>query len=62
MVAALLGIVSVFAGILMGELAIAAIMVVFLTDLFVRVVRARKMETFDDGLATERWDENFDDD
>ena len=62
MVAALLGIVSVFAGILMGELAVATIMVVFLTDVYLRVARARRMESFDDDWATDLWDQDFDDD
>jgi hypothetical protein len=62
MVAALLHIVSVFAGVLMGELAIAAILVVFLGDIYVRVARARRMETSDDDWATDLWDQDFDDD
>ena len=62
MVAALLGIVSVFTGILIGELAVATIMVVFLADIYLRVARARRMESFDDDWATDLWDQDFDDD
>jgi hypothetical protein len=62
MVAALLGIVSVFAGVLMGELAIAAMLVVFLGDIYVQVARARRMDSIDDDWATDLWDQDFDDD
>ena len=62
MVAALLGLVSVFTGTLMGELAIAAIVVVFLADIYLQVARARRMESIDDDWATDLWDQDFDDD
>ena len=62
MVAALLGLVSVFVGTLMGELAIAAIVVVFLADIYLQVARARRMESIDDDWATDLWDQDFDDD
>ena len=62
MAAALLGIVSVFTGTLMGELAVAAIMVVFLADVYLQVARARRMESIDDDWATDLWDQDFDDD
>ncbi len=62
MAAALLGVVSVFTGTLMGELAIAAIMVVFLADIYLQVARARRMESIDDDWAPDLWDQDFDDD
>jgi len=62
MAAALLGVVSVFTGTLMGEIAVAAIMVVFLADIYLRVARARRMESIDDDWATDLWDQDFDDD
>ena len=62
MVAALLGFVSVFVGVLAGELAIAAIVVVFLADVYVRVARARQMDMIDDDWTTDFWDQDFDDD
>jgi hypothetical protein len=41
----LIGIVGVVAGLWMGELAALAVLVLFLVDIFVRLVRARRLAT-----------------
>lgn len=62
MAAALLGFVSVFTGTLMGELAVATIVVVFLVDVYIQVARARRLDIVDETWATDLWDQDFDDD
>ena len=57
---ALIGIVGVVAGVLLGELAAVAVLVFFLADIFVRMVRARRARVFDAAPAASHWDPEFD--
>lgn len=60
MIGALIGIVGVFAGVLMGELAAAAVLVLFLADIFFRMLQARRTRAIDDDTSARLWDPDFD--
>jgi hypothetical protein len=56
----LIGIVGVFAGVFMGELAAAAVLALFLADIFFRMLRARKLRAIDERTSAGHWDPDFD--
>ncbi len=60
MIGALVGLLSVFAGLLMGELAAAAVLVLFMADLFFRMLRARRLPDYDTDSTAWMWDSEFD--
>jgi hypothetical protein len=60
LIGALVGLVGVFAGMLMGELAAAAVLVLFMADLFFRMVRARRMQAAHADPSAQLWDPDFD--
>ena len=59
-IGALIGIVGVVAGVFLGELAAVAVLVLFLADIFVRMVRARRTRRFDAAPSASHWDPEFD--
>lgn len=60
MIGVLIGIVGVFAGALVGELATAAVLALFLADLFFRMLKARRTRAIDDDTSAGLWDPDFD--
>ena len=59
LIGALVGLVAVFAGIFLGELAALAVLMLFMADIFLRMVRARRMRA-DEDRSLRNWDPEFD--
>ncbi len=53
----LVGLWSVFVGMLLGELAVMAFVVLFFTDMCLRIRQAQRMDTYDDDPWQDDWDD-----
>jgi hypothetical protein len=60
LIGALVGLVGVFAGMLLGELAAASVLVLFMADIFFRMVRARRIRADAFERSEDLWDPEFD--
>ena len=58
---ALVGLLGVFVGMLLGELAALALLVLFFSDIFIRIRHAQAMNTYDEDPWQDDWDSEWDD-
>lgn len=56
MFAGLIGLISVFSGMLLGELAAVLLLVLFFVDILLRIRRALEMDTYDEDPWQDDWE------